>query len=41
MLHHILKIARQLNAFENDRLLREAIVPMKSKFLSFLTLELR
>jgi hypothetical protein len=35
MLHHILKIARQLNAFENDRLLREAIVPMKSKFLKY------
>jgi hypothetical protein len=35
ILHHILKIARQLNAFENNRLLREAIVPMKSKFLKY------
>jgi hypothetical protein len=35
MLHHILKIAKQLNAFENDRLLREVVIPMKSKFLKY------
>ncbi|WVZ92646.1 hypothetical protein U9M48_038693 [Paspalum notatum var. saurae] len=35
MLHQILKIARHLNAFENDRLLRHAIVPMKDKFLKY------
>jgi hypothetical protein len=35
MLHHILKIARHLNAFENDALLRDAIVPMKTKYLKY------
>jgi hypothetical protein len=35
MLHHILKIARHLNAYENHELLRDAIVPMKSKFLKY------
>jgi hypothetical protein len=35
MLHHILKIGRHLNAFESDHLLREAIIPMKSKFLKY------
>jgi hypothetical protein len=32
MLHHILKIARHLNAFENHELLRDVLVPLKSKF---------
>ena len=35
MLHHILKIARHLNAYENHELLRQAVVPMKSKFLKY------
>jgi hypothetical protein len=35
MLHHILKIARHLTAFENDRLLRDVVVPMKIKFLKY------
>jgi hypothetical protein len=35
MLHHILKIARHLNAYENDRQLRIVVVPMKSKFLKY------
>ncbi|KAJ1291630.1 hypothetical protein BS78_02G330100 [Paspalum vaginatum] len=35
MLHHILRIARHLNAYENDKLLRCAIVPMKDKFLKY------
>jgi hypothetical protein len=35
MLHHILKFARHLTAFENDRLLRDAVVPMKTKFLKY------
>jgi hypothetical protein len=35
MLHHILKIARHLTAFENDELLRDIVVPMKTKFLKY------
>ena len=35
MLHHILKIARHLNAFENAALLRDAIVPMKTQYLKY------
>jgi hypothetical protein len=35
MLHHILKIARNLNAYENHELLRNVVVPMKSKFLKY------
>ena len=35
MLHHILKIGRHLNAFENDHLFREAVIPMKNKFLKY------
>ncbi|WVZ74217.1 hypothetical protein U9M48_022429 [Paspalum notatum var. saurae] len=35
MLHHILRIARHLNAYENDPLLRPAVVPMKDKFLKY------
>jgi hypothetical protein len=35
MLHHILRIARHLNAFENDILLRCVVVPMKDKFLKY------
>lgn len=35
MLHHMLKIGRHLNAFESDHLLREAIIPMKTKYLKY------
>jgi hypothetical protein len=35
MLHHILRIARHLNSFENDRLLRAAVVPMKDNFFKY------
>ncbi|WVZ69805.1 hypothetical protein U9M48_018534 [Paspalum notatum var. saurae] len=35
MLHHILRIARHLNAYENDPLLRPAVVPIKDKFLKY------
>ncbi|KAJ1259047.1 hypothetical protein BS78_10G123300 [Paspalum vaginatum] len=35
ILHQILKIARHLNAYENDDLLRQAVVPMKDKFLKY------
>jgi hypothetical protein len=35
MLHHILKIARHLNAFENDKLLRCVVVLKKDKFLKY------
>ncbi|WVZ88461.1 hypothetical protein U9M48_034981 [Paspalum notatum var. saurae] len=35
MLHHILRIDRHLNAYENDPLLRPAIVSMKDKFLKY------
>jgi hypothetical protein len=35
MLHHILKIGRHLNAFDSDHLLREAIIPMKTKYLKY------
>jgi hypothetical protein len=35
MLHKILKIARHLNTYENDELLRQAVVPMKDKFLKY------
>jgi hypothetical protein len=35
MLHHILKIGRHLNAFENDHLFRQAVIPMKNKFLIY------
>ncbi|WVZ84994.1 LOW QUALITY PROTEIN: hypothetical protein U9M48_031959 [Paspalum notatum var. saurae] len=35
ILHHILRIARHLNAYENDPLLRCAVVPMKDKFLKY------
>ncbi|WVZ77162.1 hypothetical protein U9M48_025060 [Paspalum notatum var. saurae] len=35
MLHHILKIARHLNAYENHERLRIAVVPMKTKFLKY------
>jgi hypothetical protein len=35
MLHHILRIARHLNAFENDILLRCVVIPMKDKFLKY------
>ena len=35
MLHHILRIARQLNAYESDELMRNAVVPMKTKFLKY------
>ena len=35
VLHQILKIARQLNAFENDALLKHAVIPMNDKFLKY------
>jgi hypothetical protein len=35
MLHHILKIARHINAYENHGLLRNIVVQMKSKFLKY------
>jgi hypothetical protein len=35
MLHHILKIARHLNAYENHELLRNVVVPMKTKNLKY------
>jgi hypothetical protein len=35
MLHHILKIARHINAYENHELLRNDVVPMKTKFLKY------
>jgi hypothetical protein len=35
MLHQILKIARHLNTYENDELLRQAVVRMKDKFLKY------
>ncbi|WVZ98963.1 LOW QUALITY PROTEIN: hypothetical protein U9M48_044333 [Paspalum notatum var. saurae] len=35
MLHHILRIARHLNAYENDLLLRCVVVSMKDKFLKY------
>ncbi|WVZ88406.1 hypothetical protein U9M48_034932 [Paspalum notatum var. saurae] len=35
MLHHILCIIRHLNLYENNRLLRTVIVPMKDKFLKY------
>jgi hypothetical protein len=35
MLHQILKIARHLNAFENDTLLIQAIVHMKDKYFKY------
>jgi hypothetical protein len=35
MMHAIIKIVDHLNQFENDSMLREVIVPMKSKFLKY------
>ena len=35
MLHHIIEIASHLSNYENDDLLREIVVPMKSKFLKY------
>jgi hypothetical protein len=35
MMHVIIEIFDHLNQFENDNLLRDAIVPMKSKFLKY------
>ncbi|WVZ51679.1 hypothetical protein U9M48_002795 [Paspalum notatum var. saurae] len=38
ILHHILCIIRHLNSYENDRLLRTAVVPMKDKdYSAYLT----
>jgi hypothetical protein len=34
-MHVIIEIADHLNQFENDSLLRDVIVPMKSKFLKY------
>jgi hypothetical protein len=35
MMHVIIEIADHLNQFENDSLLRDVIVPMKTKFLKY------
>ncbi|CAN6374124.1 unnamed protein product, partial [Urochloa humidicola] len=35
ILHHLLEIAGHLNSYENDKLLRSVVVPMKSKFLKY------
>jgi hypothetical protein len=35
MLHHIFTIARHLNSCENDELMRDVVVPMKTKFLKY------
>jgi hypothetical protein len=35
MMHVIIEITDHLNQFENDSLLRDAIVPMKTKFLKY------
>jgi hypothetical protein len=35
MLHHIIEIASHMNNYENDDLLRDIVVPMKSKFLKY------
>jgi hypothetical protein len=35
MLHHILLIARQLNMYQNDDLLRDLVVPVKTKLLKY------
>jgi hypothetical protein len=35
MLHHILENGRHLNAFENDHLFKQAVIPMKTKFLKY------
>jgi hypothetical protein len=35
MMHAIIAIANHLNQYENDNLLRDVIVPMKSKFLKY------
>jgi hypothetical protein len=34
-MHAIIAIANHLNQYENDNLLRDVIVPMKSKFLKY------
>ena len=33
MLHNLIEIAGQLKNYENDRMLREVVIPMKSKYL--------
>jgi hypothetical protein len=35
ILHNILDIAKHLNEYENDHLLRHVVVPMKSKFIKY------
>jgi hypothetical protein len=35
ILHNILDIVQHLNQYENDALLRQAVAPMKSKFLKY------
>jgi hypothetical protein len=35
MLHHIFRIVRHLSSYENDELMRDAVVPMKTKFLKY------
>ena len=34
-MHHVLEIASHLNAYENDRDLRNIVVPMKDNFLQY------
>jgi hypothetical protein len=35
MLHHIIEIVEHLNNYENDTMLRDIVVSMKSKFLKY------
>jgi hypothetical protein len=35
MMHVIIEIDDHLNQFENDSLLRDVIIPMKTKFLKY------
>ncbi|CAN6309858.1 unnamed protein product [Urochloa humidicola] len=35
VLHHVLEIASHLNAFENDKVLRNVVVPMKTKYFEY------
>jgi hypothetical protein len=35
MMHAIIEIADHLNQFKNDDMLREVVVPMKTKFIEY------
>src|SRR6185312_11061752 len=35
ILHNLIEIAGQLKNYENDRMLREVVIPMKSKYLKY------